>query len=41
MKADHPQAYQRLEEKNYFFKLSKYTDQIKEAITSNAFQIYP
>jgi methionyl-tRNA synthetase len=41
MKPEHPQAYQRLEEKNYFFKLSKYTDRIKEAILSNAFQIYP
>ncbi len=41
MKPDHPQAYQRLEENNYFFKLSKYTDKVKEAITSNAFQIYP
>ena len=41
MKPDHPRAYQRLEEKNYFFKLSKYTDRVKEAIKSNAFQIYP
>lgn len=41
MQPDHPQAYQRLEEENYFFKLSKYNDQIKEAIESGAFQIVP
>jgi methionyl-tRNA synthetase len=41
MKPDHPQAYQRLEEENYFFRLSDYTDKIREAIESNAFQIIP
>lgn len=41
MKPDHPQAYQRLEEENYFFKLSKYNDQIKAAIESGAFQVVP
>ncbi|HEU4914674.1 MAG TPA: methionine--tRNA ligase [Candidatus Saccharimonadales bacterium] len=41
MKPDHPQAYQKLEEENYFFPLSKYNDQIKEAIESGAFQIVP
>ncbi|HSX29715.1 MAG TPA: methionine--tRNA ligase [Candidatus Saccharimonadales bacterium] len=41
MKPDHPQAYQKLEEENYFFKLSKYNDKIKEAIESGAFQIVP
>jgi methionyl-tRNA synthetase len=41
MKPDHPQAYQKLEEENYFFKLSKYNDQIKEAIESGAFQVVP
>lgn len=40
-KPDHPQAYQKLEEENYFFKLSKYNDQIKKAIEDNAFQIVP
>ena len=38
---DHPQAYQRLEEENYFFKLSSYNDQIKQAIESNEFLIVP
>lgn len=41
MKPDHPQAYQRLEEENYFFKLSKYTEPILKAIESGAFQIIP
>lgn len=41
MKPDHPQAYQKLEEENYFFKLSKYTAPIKSAIESGAFQIIP
>lgn len=41
MKPDHPQAYQRLEEDNYFFRLSKYNNQIREQIESGAFQIVP
>jgi methionyl-tRNA synthetase len=41
MKPDHPQAYQKLEEENYFFKLSKYTDQVRQAIESGAFSIVP
>jgi methionyl-tRNA synthetase len=41
MKPDHPQAYQKLEEDNYFFPLSKYNDQIREAIESGAFKIVP
>lgn len=41
MKPDHPQAYQKLEEENYFFKLSKYTDQILAAIESDQFVIVP
>jgi methionyl-tRNA synthetase len=41
MKPDHPQAYQKLEEENYFFKLSKYTDQVKQAIESGTFEIVP
>jgi methionyl-tRNA synthetase len=40
-KPDHPQAYQKLEEENYFFKLSQYNDQIKEAIESEQFKIIP
>ncbi len=30
-----------LEEENYFFKLSKYSDRIKEAISSDELKIYP
>lgn len=41
MKPDHPQAYQKLEEENYFFRLSKYTDQVREAIELGAFQVVP
>lgn len=41
MKPDHPQAYRRLEEENYFFKLSKYTDQIRDAIEKEQFKIVP
>lgn len=37
----HPQAYQRLEEENYFFKLSEYSDQVKAAIESEEFKIVP
>ncbi|HEX8763077.1 MAG TPA: methionine--tRNA ligase [Candidatus Saccharimonadales bacterium] len=41
MQPGHPQAYQRVEEENYFFRLSKYNDQIREAIETNAFKIVP
>jgi methionyl-tRNA synthetase len=41
MKPDHPQAYQRLEEENYFFKLSSYTEPVKKAIESGELQIIP
>lgn len=41
MKPEHPQAYQRLEEENYFFRLSKYNDKIREVIESGEFQIVP
>jgi methionyl-tRNA synthetase len=40
-KPDHPQAYQKLEEENYFFKLSKYTDQIKTVIEKDELKIIP
>lgn len=40
-KADHPQAYRKLEEENYFFRLSKYTEQIKQAIESDDLKIIP
>lgn len=41
MKPGHPQAYQKLEEENYFFKLSKYNDQIKTAIEDESFRVIP
>ena len=41
MKSDHPQAYQKLEEDNYFFRLSKYTDAIREAIEGEQFIVVP
>jgi len=41
MKADHPQAYRRIEEENYFFRLSNYTDVIRERIEANDFVIVP
>lgn len=41
MNPDHPQAYRKLEEENYFFKLSKYTEPVKQAIESGAFKIVP
>jgi len=41
MQPTHPQAYQKLEEENYFFRLSKYNDQIRAAIENNSFQIVP
>lgn len=37
----HNRAYDTLEEENYFFKLSKYNEQIKQAIASDAFIITP
>jgi len=41
MKPNHPQAYQKLEEENYFFKLSAYTDKIRTAIESGSFKVVP
>jgi methionyl-tRNA synthetase len=41
MKPGHPQAYQRIEEENYFFKLSKYNDSILQAIESGSLKIVP
>jgi methionyl-tRNA synthetase len=38
---DHNKPYVRLKEENYFFKLSKYRDQIREAIVSGSFEIVP
>jgi methionyl-tRNA synthetase len=41
MQPDHPKAYRKIEEENYFFRLSKYTDQIKEAIETGTFEVVP
>jgi methionyl-tRNA synthetase len=38
---NHKQPYEQLSEENYFFKLSSYTDAIKEAITTNQFVVTP
>ncbi len=38
---DHPQAYQRVEEENYFFALSKYTSKIRELIETDELKIVP
>jgi methionyl-tRNA synthetase len=38
---NHNKPYEKIEEENYFFKLSKYSDQIKEAIESEKFLIIP
>jgi methionyl-tRNA synthetase len=41
MKPEHPQAYQKLEEENYFFRLSRYNEQILKAIESDELKIVP
>jgi methionyl-tRNA synthetase len=38
---NHPKAYRRLEEENYFFRLSKYNEQIKIAIRDDVLKITP
>jgi methionyl-tRNA synthetase len=38
---DHNQPYQRLSEENYYFKTSAFTDQIREAISTDRLQIVP
>lgn len=37
----HHKAYEKIEQENYFFKLSKYADKIKAAIEKNEFHVYP
>lgn len=37
----HRRKYEKLEEQNYFFSLSKYASDIEEAIVSDAFRIIP
>jgi methionyl-tRNA synthetase len=41
VKPDHPQAYQKLEEENYFFRLSKYRQPIQDAIEKDELKIVP
>lgn len=38
---NHNRAYEKIEEENYFFKLSKYAPQIQKAIESEAFRVLP
>lgn len=38
---DHDKAYEKIKEENYFFKLSAYTDQIKQLIETGEFEIVP
>ena len=38
---DHNQPYQRLSEENYYFKASQFSEQIREAITTNRLRIIP
>jgi methionyl-tRNA synthetase len=38
---DHNRPYEKIEEENYFFALSKYNEQIKKAIESGQFAIIP
>lgn len=38
---NHNRPYEKIEEENYFFKLSKYNDKIKAAIENDEFVIYP
>ena len=38
---DHNRPYDKIEEENYFFRLSSYTEEIKKAIVSDSFTILP
>jgi methionyl-tRNA synthetase len=38
---NHNRPYEKVQEENYFFKLTKYADQIKTAIDSGAFRVIP
>lgn len=37
----HEKPYEKIEEENYFFRLSKYSDEIQKAVESGAFRIIP
>ena len=38
---DHNRPYEKIEEENYFFRLSKYADPIKKAILDESFRVIP
>ncbi len=38
---NHNRPYEKIEEENYFFKLTKYSAKIQEAIETNAFEVIP
>ena len=38
---DHNRPYEKIEEENYFFRLSKYSEQIRAAITDGSFRVVP
>jgi methionyl-tRNA synthetase len=38
---NHNRPYEKIEEDNYFFKLSAYTEEIKKAITNDSFSVVP
>ncbi len=38
---DHDRPYEKIEEENYFFRLSNYSEQIRAAIKSNDFAVVP
>lgn len=38
---NHNRKYEKVEEENYFFKLSSYNEQIKKAVTDGSFSIIP
>lgn len=38
---DHNRPYEKIEEENYFFRLSNYNDKIRDTIRSNSFEVVP
>ncbi len=38
---DHNRPYEKIEEENYFFRLSNYSEQIRDAIKSGEFEVVP
>ncbi len=38
---NHKRPYEKVEEENYFFRLSKYTSQIREALETGTFKVVP